>query len=268
MWKKIGWVLAVATFPAALGYWGCTTSDPEQPNLAGPSVLAIGLQMSANPDQLTADGWSSSVIEVVWRDENGQRTSGGRIDFDLQTRGTVDFQDIGNLAPLDAPRPAGGGNESTAVSAVTDSNGVAQVRYWAPFRTDQANDLVVTITSRPSGSDFRGVTFRQVDIFLRAADRPLFPGTAACGISVEPMKATYDVGEPIFFTAIQSMGPSELPIARYEWQFGDAKGTTAVGRSVSHAYALGNDYTVTLVTTESVTGLVSTCETDPPIKVR
>jgi hypothetical protein len=266
MWKKISWVLAVAAVPAITGYLGCTTGDPDIPDLAGPSEYAISLQMTANPDQLTADGWSSSVIEVTWRNENGQRQSGETVHFDLLTRGTGDFADIGNLAPMSAPRPTGGGNEATAVSAVTDGDGVARARYWSPFRTDQANDLVVTVTSRPASSDFRGVTFRQVDIFLRAADRPVFPGTDVCGISVEPQKPTYDVGERIFFTATQSVGANIQPIARYEWQFGDANGTTAVGRSVSHAYALGNDYTVTLITTESVTGLVTSCTLDVSVR--
>ncbi len=82
------------------------------------------------------------------------------------------------------------------MSAVTASDGVARVRYWAPFRTDQVNDTTVTVTGRPGDqNDFRAAIFRQVDIFLRAADRPVFPGDAECGISVEPQKSAYKVGE-------------------------------------------------------------------------
>ncbi len=264
MWKKVKWAFVLAAIPAMLGYLGCTTDDPVAPQLAGPSELAISLQMTVNPDQLTADGWSSSVIEVVWRDENGQRTPGKTVDFDLVVGGV--FGDVGNLAPLWGPRPVAGGTEARAVSAVTDGDGVARARYWAPFRTDQVNDITVTITSRPAGNDYRAAFYRQVDIHLRAADRPLFPGGNACAISVEPQKSEYAVGELIFFTATQAVGASDQPIARYEWDFGDERVSTAVGRSVQHAYALGNDYTVTLYTTESVSGAVESCTVD--IRVR
>ena len=271
MFRKLKWVIVLAAFPAILGYFGCTTDDPAAPQFAGPSVLAISLEMTVNPDQLTAGGWSSSVVEVVWRNENGQRTPGRTVDFDLGARGSVgagggSFGDIGNLAPIWAPRPVAGGTESRAVSAVTDGDGVARVRYWAPFRTDQVNDISVTITSRPAGNDYRAAFYRQVDIYLRAADRPLFPGGSACAISVEPQKTEYAVGELIFFTATQALGASGQPIARYEWDFGDERVSTAVGRSVQHAYALGNDYTVTLFTTESVSGAVEQCTVD--IRVR
>jgi PKD repeat protein len=83
---------------------------------------------------------------------------------------------------------------------------------------------------------------------------------------VEPQKSEYAVGEPIFFTATQAVGVSQQPIARYEWDFGDERVSTAVGRSVQHVYVLGNDYTVTLVTTESVSGAVESCTVD--IRVR
>jgi hypothetical protein len=230
MWKKVKWALALAGVPAVLVLWACL-NEPSVPELSGPSELAASLEMRAIPDQLTADGWSSSVIEVIYRDENGQRTSGVTIQFDLIAKGAPSFSDTGNVAPLNAPRPVAGGYESRAVSAVTDADGVARVRYWAPFRTDQANDTVVTITSRPAGTDFRAAWFRQVDIFIRAANRPSFPGTNICQIIVEPRKASYDVDELIFFTAGQLFGDDSVdgcvgnPIARYEWDFGD--GNTA-----------------------------------------
>ncbi len=76
MWKKIKWALALAAVPALMGYLGCGVEDPQPPTLAGPSELAVSLKMQAVPDQLTADGWSSSVIEATWRDENGERVGG------------------------------------------------------------------------------------------------------------------------------------------------------------------------------------------------
>lgn len=263
MLTKMKWTLAIAGIPTVLAYAGCTLDKAEPPPLSGPSELAVSLEMRAIPDQLTADGFSSSVIEVVYRNENGQRTAGRTVLFDLAARGTVGarggvFFDVGNVAPLNSPRPIAGGTEAHAVSAVTDSSGVARIRYWAPFRTDQENDIVVTITSRPEGTDFRAAVFRQVDIFLRAADRSFFAGGGVCGFAVEPQKPTYLVGEALFFEATQTTGAGGQPIGRYEWDFGD--GTPArVGRRTEHAYSAAGTYSVTLFTTESVTGLQDAC---------
>jgi hypothetical protein len=263
MWKKVKWALALAGVPAVLVLWACL-NEPSAPELSGPSELAASLEMMAIPDQLTADGWSSSVIEVVYRNENGRRTSGMTIQFDLLAKGASSFSDTGNLAPVSAPRPNYGGPEARAVSAVTDADGVARARYWAPFRTDQANDTAVTITSRPAGTDFRAALFRQVDIFLRAADRPSFPGSNICQIIVEPQKASYDVDELIFFTGGQLIGDVSIdgcagnPIARYEWDFDDGD-TAGPDRSVGHAYSRAGVYTVTLYTTEQGTGCQNSC---------
>jgi hypothetical protein len=265
MWKKVKWALVLAGVPVVLAYLGCL-DETNVPELAGPSELSQSLDMKAVPDQLTADGWSSSVIEVTYRNENGTRISGQTINFDLGARTTVGalggvFQDLGNLAPVNGSRPVAGGTESRAVSAVTDSGGVARARYWAPFRTDQENDAVVTITARPAGTDYRAARFRQVDIKLRAANRPSFPGSSICNIIVEPQKSAYDVDELVFFTAGQLTGDetscSGSAIARYEWDFGDGK--TAEGRNTQNAFSSVNAYTVTLYTTEQFTGCQTSC---------
>jgi hypothetical protein len=99
---------------------------------------------------------------------------------------------------------------------------------------------------------------------LRAANRPSFPGTNICQIIVEPLKSSYDVNELIFFTAGQLYGNDQVdgcvgnPIARYEWDFGDGK-TGPEGRNTEHSYSSANTYTVTLYTTEQVTGCQSSC---------
>jgi hypothetical protein len=244
--------------------WSCL-DQVQTPELAGPSELGSSLQLSAIPDELVADGWSSSVIEAVFRDQDGQRQSGVTIHFDLGARNesssSVVFFDIGNLAPLNGPRPLAGGTEAKPVSAVTDGDGVARARYWAPFRTDQANDIEVSVTARPAGTDFNSAVSGLVSIKLRAADRPSFPGGPSCSIMVEPVKSVYEVDEIVFFTATQATGScGNNPIARYEWDFGD--GNTAVGRNVSHVFSDGCGATgceVTLWTTEAVTGCVASC---------
>ena len=221
--------------------------------------------MRAVPDQLVSDGFSSSVIEAVVRGPDGQRTSGVEILFDI-TRSGAGFLDLGNLAPVNGPRPSFGGVESGPVSSVSDGDGVARARYWAPFRTDQENDTAVIITGRPSGTNFNTAVFRTASIFLRAANRPSFPGSGVCAFIWEPEKLTYDVGEGIAFTATQIVGDISIPgcagneIARYEWIFDD--GSAKAGRDVVHAFSTVGEHTVILITHEAVTGCRATCTED------
>ena len=191
MWNRVKWALALALIPIALGQASCNLDKTQRPDLAGPSELAASLGMSANPDQLTANGNSSSVIEGTLRDQNGSLVGGVNITFDLLARGASNFSDIGVLSRVGSSRPVPGGPRPGTVSAETNGNGVPRARYRSPFRTDQENDIVVTITGRPTGnSDFRDAIFRQVDIFLRAANRPNFPGDDTCSFIVEPTQST------------------------------------------------------------------------------
>ena len=279
MWNRVKWALALALIPAALGQAGCNLDKTVRPDLAGPSELAASLGMSANPDQLTANGNSSSVIEATLRGPDGNLAANTLVIFDLLARGAGNFSDIGVLAPIGGPRPVPGGpRRPQTVTGVTNGNGVARVRYWSPFRTDQENDIVVTITGRPEGDDFRTAIFRQVDIFLRAANRPMFPGSGGCSILVEPAQSLYDVGQLVFFTATQITGAGGFPIARYEWEFDstdvDGDGDTEVGpaeRNVAFAFdeellsGVVRTYVVRLTTTESQTGTQATCTVPIPV---
>lgn len=255
MWKSSLWLFALL---ASVLYGACLLDDPVVPDLAGPSSAAREIEIRAIPDSLVSDGFSSSVIEAVLRGPNSERISGATIMFDIQESGDSSLRlDLGNLAPVNGPRPIAGGVESGPVSDVTDSNGVARARYWAPFRTDQENDTTVTIAARESGTNFRGAVFSQAEIFLRAANRPSFPGGGACDFIWEPEKLVYEVGEGIAFTATQVTGANGNPIARYEWLVSD--GTTYVGRNFVHAFAAPDTYTIILVTHESITGARETC---------
>ena len=117
----------LATAVVFAGSTSCVLDDPDIPELSGPSEMGTSVEMRANPDQLVADGFSSSVIEAVVRNPNGERTSGVTILFDI-SRGGV-FLDLGNLAPLNGPRPTAGGVESGPVSSVSDAVS-KPVRAW------------------------------------------------------------------------------------------------------------------------------------------
>ena len=263
MWKLKA-ALLLALVPAVSGLVNCNLDNPTPPELAGPSELAISIEMRANPDQLTADGFSSSVIEAVVRNASGARVGAGAqtVIFDITLPGTAllsgTFFDLGNIAPLDSPRPLPGGEEARQLSVATDGSGVARARYWAPFRTDQENDTTVTITGRPAGTDVRGVVLRQVDIFLRAANRPSFPGGTTCVITWEPVKSGYRVGEQVFLSALQVSG-----IARYEWEIEDPLGvlTYNEGRGTEINFDLAGDYTARLSQTSTSGALSANCAT-------
>jgi PKD domain len=259
----LGWA-----FAALVAQLSCTLDNPKAPELAGPSELGTSIEMRAIPDQLTADGFSSSVIEAVVRNANGDRSQGVNVLFDITATSTGSFLDLGNLSPLNGPRPTAGGTEPTAVSATSDGDGVARARYWAPFRTDQVNDTVVIVTGRPAGTNFNAAFFRPVNIFLRAADRPSFPGSNICGFTLEPNKSSYKIGEAIAFTATQAVGDDSIdgcagnPIARYEWTITD--GTYEADRGIVHQFDSAGTFTVTLKTTESITGCTTSC----PVSVK
>lgn len=267
MWRDLKSVVLLALVPAIAGLVACL-NDASPPPLQGPSELGVSIEMRANPFLLVSDGQSSSVIEAVVRDQNGQRKPNVVILFDIRVTGTQTFRsylDLGCLAPQGAPQPQYGGAECVQSAATTGGDGVARVVYWAPYRTDQANDIIITIIGRPgtlgTDVDYRTAVARTVDIFLRAADRPSFPGGAFCSFIIEPQQNGYRVGQQIFFTATQSVGGSGFPIARYEWDFGDGIGT-ANGRTASYVYTIPNlttGYAVILFTTESITGAQTAC---------
>ena len=56
MWNRVKWAMVIALIPVALGQAGCNLEDATRPPLAGPSELGQALRMTANPDQLTANG--------------------------------------------------------------------------------------------------------------------------------------------------------------------------------------------------------------------
>jgi hypothetical protein len=273
MVKKSLWVLATLLIGAAVA---CTLDNPQAPELEGPSTLGRSIELRANPDRLTSDGWSNAVIEAVLRGPNSERISGANIYFDI--RG---FVDRGNLAPLNGPRPIDGGTEALAVEATTDGEGVARARYWAPFRTDQPNDTVVTILAREVGVNAREATFADTDIFLRAADRP-YPGPIPIpGVGCDPPTAnvtlsglcTSDdipVNRQIFASGAESeAGEAGTIITTYIFDWGDGSEPTTTGSSsTAHTYTSANtNVTITLTVVNSCGASAAASESFPVVGV-
>jgi hypothetical protein len=235
---------AVAAGGALLAFAGCNLNKAEVPGLNGPSELAISFHMTASPDIITADGVSTSSIQVLARDENGRPLGGQAITFALAD-GQGNFADIGQLS---------------TTTATTGPNGIAQVIYRSPPRTDNTANRFVEVAARPITGDARGQLYRTVTIELRSAEPRLFPqipGNARpfCNFVIEPATGVGRVNQDFLFQtgAVDSDGV----IVRYEWDFGDGRQDDKP--DVVHRYGLPGTYTVVHVVTDNG-GLQSACQ--------
>jgi hypothetical protein len=138
-------------FVAALGLVtaGCELDKVEDAPLVGPSETGVSVQLTALPDTLNADGVSSSVIQLVLRDQNGLPVSGRAVLFELDGDGV--------LAPSASSTYVG--PIQTGIVMATDRDGVANVVYVAgtALRT-------VIVGVRPYGIDAANGFYRTVEI--------------------------------------------------------------------------------------------------------
>jgi hypothetical protein len=228
---------------ALLTFEGCNLDKSTIPPLFGPAELALSLLISANPDIVIAndgiDATGQSTIVVNLRDENGAGVPNRGIVFEL-------YNDQGQLSDR--------GKLSTEVSS-TDGNGIAQVTYFAPARSDFTATSSVLVGARPAGSDFNGALFRTTRIEIRSAEPRLFPEDSDntlpnCNFTVQPFPGpdagSYPAGAQVLFQSTSS--DSDGQIVRYDWDFGDGDGDDKP--DVNHAWAVAGLFTVTHTVTD------------------
>ena len=174
--------------------------------------------MSASPDIIVADGFSSSLVTANLSDPNGRPLAGRELFFSVSDIGG-NFADVGTLRSTGPDRGVG-----TGLVVRTDGSGAARVAYVSPPRTDLTANALVIVAARVVGEDSRGQTYKTVEIELRSAEPRLFPPNPTnippvCGFTVEPSVGPFRVNQVILFqtTSFDSDGF----IARYEWFFGD-----------------------------------------------
>jgi len=126
---------------AVLALGGCSLDPSPDPIVRGPATSAVSFQLTARPDLLNADGISSSAINVVLRDPDGNGLPNRLVYF------VVD----------------GGGRLSSSFS-ITDANGVGGTTYTSPV--GGPGDVV--ISARTVDNDFNEQIYRSVAIELRA----------------------------------------------------------------------------------------------------
>lgn len=132
-------ILVIVTAALVLG--ACTTKKDGTPGLSGPSGLALSLNVTASPDQLTRDGLSTSVIEVTATDSDGNVIP----NLTLQVSASV------NLGAITTP------------SVKTNASGKASTIYTAP---GPGGTTTATITVTPSGTNYQNAVNRTIQIRL------------------------------------------------------------------------------------------------------
>lgn len=219
---------------------GCGLDNVEIPDLDGPSTFGQALLLTVNPDVVTADGFTTSFVQAELRDQNGRLVANQDIFFAIADE-SGRFADIGTLFDL-------AGNQLGAPEAIirTNGQGLAQLIYRTPPRTDATANQSVLISARPVGTNFNGAFYRTVRLELRSAEPRLFPQNPLnvdphCFFIVEAPDG-FRAGRTILFqtTSFDEDGT----IVRYEWFFGD--GTPVVYfPDGNHIFRFPGSYTVT-----------------------
>jgi PKD repeat protein len=217
-------IVAAALLLAA----ACTTKKTEPPPEAGPSELATSLSLSANPDVLSQDGTSTSVVTILARNANGQPIGNLPLRADISVNGTI--TDFGKLSEK---------------NIATGGDGRASIVYTAPAQVDNVDrQVVVSIQVTPTSGDARGDRPRVVDIRL------VPPGTVGGGLANVPdFSVTPEAPTQLETVVFDASDPKlDATLVSYAWTFGD--GSSASGRTTSHQYRGAGTYSATLTVTD------------------
>ena len=224
MTKHITNMLVLLTMVFATG---CTMTDNQPPPLAGPSEMSLSLTLAANPDVLSLDGSSQTLVTIEARDVNGQPA--GNVPLRVEIIADGQRVDFGSLS---------------ARTLVTGSNGRATFTYTAPtFVAGTIPDLQLSVT--PTSSDASTHIQRVVSVRL------VQPG----GITASPIaNFTYLPATPTAFSNVRFDGSSSTGglgavVTSYVWDFGD--NTSGTGVTATHQYSVPGSYVVRLTVTDS-----------------
>ena len=239
----------------ALSFGGCTTHEVNVPELDGPSEQGISLVLKVSKDVLVSDGRDFAVVTATVRGPDGRAAQSQDVFFAIADE-SGHFADIGVIVGSNGP--------GTGATVRTNAQGVAQVLYEAPARTDATANQTVLVLARVVGSDFNGDAYHQVRIELRSAEPRLFPANPTnllpkCDFISEPADGRIRANQVIGFHSTSS--DADGTIIRYEWNFGD--GTSGDEPDNAKVYRTPGNYTVTHSVIDDDGGR-STCTTQAP----
>jgi PKD repeat protein len=206
---------------------GCTMANVDPPPLSGPSEMSLSLTITANPDTISLDGSSQTLITVEARDTNGQPVANVPLRVEILADGQpVDFGTI------------------SARTLVTGANGRASFTYTAPgFVNGPIPNVQISVT--PTGTDASAQLRRLISVRL------VPPGS----INTAPTaRFTFTPPSPGAFVDVRFDGSTSTAglgaiITSYVWDFGD--NTSGTGIVASHRYTVPGTYMARLTVTDS-----------------
>jgi PKD repeat protein len=233
----------MGTFAVTAIAAGCTMKNQEAPPLTGPSELGTSISIAVTPDILAQDGASQSLVTITARDSSGQPLKNLSLRSEILVNGVR--TDFGSLS---------------ARNLVTDSNGRATLVYTAPSAPGGPavdTNTMVNIAVTPIGSDFGNSLARMATIRLVPINVVIPPDGLQPQFTFAPSSPTDH--QNVLFDASTSSAPSNNPIARYSWDFGD--GGTDTGRTATHSFDNPGTYAVTLTISDQFNRTAATTQT-------
>jgi hypothetical protein len=232
--RLLPWMAAALCLVLASG--GCGQHDVDIPDLEGPSETGLSLSLTVSKDVLVSDGRDFAVVTATVRGPNGRPLANQDVFFAIADE-SGRFADIGVIVGSNGP--------GTGATVRTNAQGVAQVIYEAPARTDATANQTVLVMARLVSNDANGVIYHRVRIELRSAEPRLFPANPTnlppkCDFITEPNVGPFKTNTVIGFHSTSS-DPDGV-IIRYEWNFGD--GTTGDQPDNAKVYRAAGSYTV------------------------
>jgi PKD repeat protein len=220
----------------------CTVGQTQVPGVAGPSELALSIQLNAIPDSISQDGASQSSIALAAFDANGKPIAGLPVRLDMAVGGIA--QDFGRLS---------------ARTIVTGTDGKATAIYTAPPPpppTLAGSGTTVTIRATPTGSNYETrnpqfVAIRLVPpgVILPPASTPVAKFTFTPTPVNLNTATTFDASTScaVSLDTNGNCPPNSSVITSYAWNFGD--GGTATGKTATHSFSGLATFNVTLTVT-------------------
>ena len=216
-------LIRVATGALLTSVVACTVHKQETPSLTGPSEFAKSITLSVNPDILSQDGQSQSVVSVDARDSNGQPLRNVSLRADVAQNGKVAEDGLGRLS---------------ARSLVTDGGGHASVVYTAPSLSTGFPIAagVIQILVTPQEGDFGNSTSRAVSIRLVLPPGVGVPRRVTRWFPSSP--STQSAEDQVVLFDASTSTTTGSPIVSYSWDFGDRR-DGATGITATHRYSDG-----------------------------
>jgi PKD repeat protein len=213
--QTLTWRMAAAAI-AAFAVSACSVAKQDAPSLTGPSGFAQSLQVTAAPQILSRDGSSMSTITVLARNADGTPMAGRRLRLDASA-GTLTSSEVN-----------------------TASDGKATATYIAPGQNEAVNVVTIFVTPVEAG-DHANTHGTSLLIEVLGPDIPVASFNFNPAAPAQFQTVTFDAS-----TSYLSGSPCGTACS-YNWDFGD--GSTATGRTTTHAFQSQGPQVVTLTVT-------------------